>query len=78
VAVRPRTQTNMAWAIAAIALCWPAAIPAIIYARRAGDAYTRGDVVAARRAYTISRRWTIAATVYFAFVLIPLIAVASS
>jgi Interferon-induced transmembrane protein len=76
VAVSPRTPTNMAWAIAAIVFCWPAAIPAIRYARRAGNAYAYGDVAAAHHAYTISRRWTIAATVYFAFVIIILIAAA--
>jgi hypothetical protein len=44
--------------------------------RRAGNAYAYGDVAAAHHAYTISRRWTIAATVYFALVIIILIAAA--
>jgi hypothetical protein len=59
-----------------ILLCWPAAIPAIIYARRARDALRRGDVATAQHACQISRRWTIGASIYFGLYLVILIGVA--
>jgi hypothetical protein len=46
----PPPPSRLGWAIAALLLFWPLAIPAFIYSNRVESAWYQGDVAGARRA----------------------------
>jgi hypothetical protein len=51
----PPPPNHIGWAIAAIILFWPLAIPAFIYSSRVESAWYRGDLAGARRASANTR-----------------------
>lgn len=50
-------SNNIGWAIAAIFLFWPLAIPAFIASGKVEDCWRRGDVVGAQQASADAKRW---------------------
>ena len=51
----PPPPNHIGWAIAAIILFWPLAIPAFIYSTRVESAWYRGDVAGAQQASNNAR-----------------------
>jgi hypothetical protein len=70
--------SNVGWAIAAVLLFWPLAIPAFIYSSRVDSAWYRGDVSGAQRASANARTcgiWALVVGVAF-FILFFVLSVA--
>lgn len=56
---QPRVRTNLAWAIAALLICfWPAGIVAVVYAVKARNRLHTGDHVAAVRYSRLAKTWS--------------------
>jgi len=51
-------RTNLAWAIAALLICfWPAGIVAVVYALKSRSSLQMGDYAAAARYSRLAKRW---------------------
>lgn len=54
----PKPANNLGWAIAVTILCcWPAGIPAIVYAAQVDSKWNRGDFVGATQAASNAKTW---------------------
>lgn len=54
----PKPASNLVWAILAlICCCWPAAIPAIVYAAKVDSRYDAGDYAGAQEAADKTKTW---------------------
>jgi hypothetical protein len=74
----PPPPSHIGWAIAAIFLFWPLAIPAFIYSSRVESAWQRGDVGGAQRASATARTcgiWALVVGIVLIIVWITLFAV---
>ncbi len=58
-----RVPNYMVWSIICIFLCWPLAIPAIVFAAKVDTLLSVGDVAGARAASGKAKGWATAATV---------------
>lgn len=54
---------HLVWAIISVFLCWPLAIPAIVFATQVNSKWSQGDVVGAQEASSKARKWALWATI---------------
>jgi len=65
-----RIPNYLVWAIICIFLCWPTAIPAIVYASRVDGQVASGDIDGARTSSEKAKSWAVASTAIAAFLFI--------
>lgn len=65
-----RVPSYLGWAIVCIFLCWPFAIPAIVYASRVDGLVAQGNMQGAREASGKAKTWATVSTVVFAVLFI--------
>ena len=65
-----RIPNYLVWAIICIFLCWPTAIPAIVYASRVDGQVASGDIDGARTSSEKAKSWAVLSTAIAAFLFI--------
>ena len=60
----------LVWAIISVFLCWPLAIPAIVFASQVNTKWSQGDVAGAHEASGKAKKFALWATILFAVLLV--------